>query len=149
MHCAAVNAHVSYVEALLDRGLASVDDADDSGGTALYLACAKGHVDVVRVLLARGADANRSSCRRSPLHLAAGWGRLGCVELLLAHGADVEAVDMDGNTPHDLALAKAKEREASRTQWEGVGDLEGAAGSGGSFREIVKRLSLCSRRGAG
>ena len=72
------------------------------------------HEQVVRVLLAAGADPNRATrpgadtdgfmrdCRtrgETPLHRAASYGTVGAIELLLAAGARVDTRDAAGDTP--------------------------------------------------
>ena len=77
-----------------------------SGWTALYLAAANGHKDVVDVLLAHGARVD-DTCNHNntPLYAAAGAGYRDVVALLLSAGADVTA---KGNSPTPLGLAEQR-----------------------------------------
>ncbi|KAL8992531.1 MAG: hypothetical protein Q9169_007030 [Polycauliona sp. 2 TL-2023] len=65
---------------------------NDSGQTALYLACSLGHVTVARFLLEHGADAN-VGCGRlgTPLQAACFQGHIDIVRLLFENGADMTA----------------------------------------------------------
>ncbi len=72
----------ALVRDLLDRG-AHVDDADDRGRTALMIAAGRGHADVAKLLLARGADpARRDRSGRTAADLAAD----DAVRMVLTHG---------------------------------------------------------------
>ena len=81
----------SYLAALALARLPStrVDLRNPAGETALMLAALKGEMDVLRVLLARGAAVNPSGW--TPLHYAASGDSLPAVQELLAHGAEVDA----------------------------------------------------------
>lgn len=62
------------------------------GYTPLHRAAAKGHHEVVQLLLLSGAStSSKSSGGFTPLHEAARNGSLACVNLLIAAGADVNA----------------------------------------------------------
>ena len=74
LHCAARNGHAAFCAALAPRvpaALGGPDVRDQDECTPLYWACAKGHADAARALLAAGADAGALSVRRAPLHCAA------------------------------------------------------------------------------
>jgi len=54
-----------------------VDAADKNGRTALHVAAANGHFQVVEELLSWGADVNKAAKGgQTPLHTAAFWGRI-------------------------------------------------------------------------
>ena len=77
----------------------------DDWSTALHLASAKGHVEVVRALLDKGADAAAVDKRGStPLHLASNGGHAGVVRVLLERGADASAEDEQEISPPMLAV---------------------------------------------
>ncbi|KAL2191560.1 ankyrin, partial [Thermothelomyces heterothallicus CBS 203.75] len=60
-----------------------------TGRTALELAASKGHTEVVRALLERGADVTaRTELGETPLWSAAHNGHAAAAELLLQHRAD-------------------------------------------------------------
>ena len=86
---AAYCGHPRIVAALLDRG-AKIDEGHMHwGSTPLIVACGANKLDVVELLLARGANIekrNRRDC--SPLHVACLKGRVDAARLLLDHGAD-------------------------------------------------------------
>lgn len=68
--------------------------------TPLQWASEMGHKDVVKYLIARGADVNAmNSWGNTALHWAAIHDRKDMVECLIAGGADVNAKDSDGYTP--------------------------------------------------
>ncbi|XP_035664661.1 serine/threonine-protein phosphatase 6 regulatory ankyrin repeat subunit B-like [Branchiostoma floridae] len=68
--------------------------------TALYAACVKGYVDIVRLLLRKGASmVKRTAQCLVPLHAAAAEGWTEVVELLVQHGATVDTQDESKNTP--------------------------------------------------
>jgi ankyrin repeat protein len=90
-------------------------------GTALHSAVSRLQSDVVRVLLAAGANPNlRQSAGWTPLHAAAMNGDLASVELLLAAGADPAATNDEGRSVSDLAHERGddatKERITSALQ---------------------------------
>lgn len=75
----------------LDAGLPT-DLTDPQGNTLLMLAAYHGHPDLVRVLIARGADPDRVNDRgQSPLAGAVFKAVDGVVEALLDAGADADA----------------------------------------------------------
>ena len=84
---------------------------DDAEVIAVMRACARGHVDVARLLLASGADVNAAQAGsgedgRTALQHAAGAGSLELVRLLLDAGADVNhraGWKMDQATARDAA----------------------------------------------
>lgn len=72
--------------------------------TPLTYAAEKGKLNVVMLLLARGADVNLADGRgRGPLHQAALSGDMGMIEVLLKAGANPSAQTDSGSTPRILA----------------------------------------------
>lgn len=84
-----------------DLLLAHTPDVDTRGASvALHRVAYWGRVDVARVLIAHGADANgRDNNGDTPLHMAALAGQKELVQLLLNDKADPDIKDKHGNTP--------------------------------------------------
>ncbi len=98
---AAFFGHPEAVHILLEHG-AAVNESDKSrfANTALDAAVAADHIEVVRVLLAAGANVNvRSAGAATPLHKAAMNGNAEIAALLLDRGADMNATRANGHTP--------------------------------------------------
>lgn len=95
------------VQALLKENPALVASKNSMSRTPLHLAAAKGHKNVVEVLLANHADVNAKDVNNeTPLHFAAASGSKEVAELLLAEGAEVNAKSNGGRTPlHSAAIS--------------------------------------------
>ncbi|HZL44998.1 MAG TPA: ankyrin repeat domain-containing protein [Opitutaceae bacterium] len=90
----------------LNRTPSDLNLPDDAGQTPLHLATVHCRIDVVKLLIAKGADLNRKAKGgATPLHLAAQEGCADAVTALLAAGAEVNPRDDQGRTP----LGRAKE----------------------------------------
>mmetsp|Transcript_126083 Transcript_126083/g.223277 ORF Transcript_126083/g.223277 Transcript_126083/m.223277 type:complete len:652 (+) Transcript_126083:189-2144(+) len=80
--------NIKEVVAHLDKGM-YVNTADDSGTSAMSIAAAGGHLEVVRELIGRRGDVNsRDKEGDTVLGCAVGEGKKDIVQLLLEHGAD-------------------------------------------------------------
>lgn len=114
---------VAKVKELLDKGT-DVNAANSYGGTALAFACDRGHTEVVRLLLDRGANPNTqdSFYKAKPVVWAGQRGHLEIVKLLLDRGvtADPEILMMGiyGEQPAivKLMLERTKPGEESLSQ---------------------------------
>ena len=109
LHLASAKGRTAVVEELmrLEAGR-HVDLQSTEGWTALHHASINGHVDIVRLLLARGAARDLANAKGdTPLHLAAGRNQLDVIEVLLEHGAAQDAANLQGQTPGDMAASKA------------------------------------------
>ncbi|KAL8833024.1 MAG: hypothetical protein Q9170_004570 [Blastenia crenularia] len=72
---------------------------NDLGQSGLYLACANGHLAVVRILLDQGADINLSGGRLgTPLQAACYEGHANIVQLLVENGADTKSKGLFQNS---------------------------------------------------
>jgi ankyrin repeat protein len=78
--------------------------------TPFKTAISNGYLDVIKVFLEKGADANAADIRGdTPLHWAAANGKLGVVKYLVEEkDADANAANEDGNTPLHRAAANGK-----------------------------------------
>jgi ankyrin repeat protein len=107
LHLAAFFGRIQAVGVLLRGGA----DPNARGrewmtGTPLHSAAAARHTEIVRDLLAAGADpALRQAGGWTPLHSAAHTGDVATVDLLLAAGADPDAVDDNGTSVRSMAEA--------------------------------------------
>ncbi|XP_036375699.1 protein phosphatase 1 regulatory subunit 12A-like isoform X5 [Megalops cyprinoides] len=75
-----------------------------SGGTALHVAAAKGYVEVLKLLIQAGYDANiKDFDGWTPLHAAAHWGKEEACRILVENMCDMDAVNKVGQTAFDVA----------------------------------------------
>ena len=82
------------------RGKLTNLDAQYGAWTALTKASSQGHLDILKALIAAGANKDKADSNGwNPLTRAASSGRVGCVKALLAAKADVNKADRDGWTP--------------------------------------------------
>ena len=103
--------YTDTAELLSDFG-ASVHVTDHQGRTALDIAVEKGHIEIVRLFLHRGANVNRtlSPSRNTPVIVAAGKGYTEIVRLLHYHGADLKRDGYGGRTALHCAEANGHVR---------------------------------------
>jgi len=82
---------LEYLRSSYDPEDVGLDASNDFGHTPLWLAAQRGHLDLVRYLVAHGADANKANkYGLSPLGVAAFARRHQVVVALLEAGADVD-----------------------------------------------------------
>ena len=97
--------NLDAVRTALDHG-ALIEEADMHGdpGLPMRIACFKGHADIVRELIKRGADIHAPNAQGAggPIRMASRGQHSHIVELLLAHGAEV---------PEDVQLPNANSGE--------------------------------------
>eukprot|EP01043_Picozoa_sp_COSAG02_P042196 COSAG02_NODE_3564_length_6552_cov_5.292112_5_plen_283_part_00 len=119
--------HVATVQWLLEAG-GDVHARDQHGCQPLHWAARGGHPDVMRLLMAYGADSGGvDSNGVTALHLYCGEGHLALVQAL---------VTLEQPTAPAAATATAR-----------GGGKEGAGGSGSSGNGILERLSVKDGRG--
>jgi hypothetical protein len=93
--------HREVVTVLLERK-AKINQRTAYGDSALMLASFKGNLDMVQLLVARGAEVQHPGW--APLHYAAFEGRTEVIRFLLGKGADKDAVAPNGYSPLMLAV---------------------------------------------
>jgi len=128
LHLSAYFGHPSTARVLLDHG--ADFEAESRNGLGLRpLHSAAAHrqmgvsLEIVRLLLDRGADPNRSQKGGyTPLHQAAARAHLKMIELLLDRSADVNARTDDGRTP--LTLARDNGHDAASELLRRRGGME-------------------------
>lgn len=100
--------NLQAVIAALDHG-AVIEETDMHGdpGLPMRIACFKGHADIVRELIKRGADIHAPNAQGAggPIRMASRGQHTHIIELLLAHGAEV---------PEGVQLPSAKAGERRR-----------------------------------
>ncbi len=64
----------------------------------LHVAIQKGEIDLVKKMVAYGADVNEFSSGMTPLMVAARYNKVEIIKFLLAHGAKVDFKDSKGFT---------------------------------------------------
>lgn len=109
LHLAAERGNVNVVQYFLEGEGFNIEARTQFGDTPLHAAVATEHVDVVRLLLQRGANPNAINLGRlTPLHLAARGDSAEIVNLLIQYNADRYARDQDARTPQDHARNRAQ-----------------------------------------
>jgi ankyrin repeat protein len=89
-------------------------DKIEAQWTALHSAACGGHVNVIEMLLAHGANVSAKGAEgETPLHIAASAAKPAALELLAAKGADVGMTSVEGNTALHWA-ARAEVATAAR-----------------------------------
>lgn len=102
----ALDGDVNRLSKLLSK--TDVDALDSSGYSSLHYASRAGHLEVVKLLVARGANVNllTRNNRSSSLHRASQMGKIAVVTYLLQNGANSDLQDSDGCTAlHRAAIA--------------------------------------------
>jgi ankyrin repeat protein len=101
---AAENGFAPTVDAL-GRAGARIDLRNRYGETALMLASIRGHAQVARLLIDRGAELNPAGW--TPLMYAASRGQTDVARLLISFGAKVDATSENGTTALMLATRES------------------------------------------
>ena len=111
IHNAAYKGALKKVKKIIEKDPTQLNIQDGMGNTPLYYASIKGHTEIVKYLLAHGADIELGNdLGERPLQQAAKFGHHSTVKTLLEHGAAVNCKDKFGLTPlHKAVLWDNKE----------------------------------------
>ncbi|XP_034948415.1 Usher syndrome type-1G protein homolog [Chelonus insularis] len=83
---------------------------DDGGMTPTLWAAFEGHVDALRLLVARGGDPDKTDYfGNTALHLAAARGHEYCVKFLVKFGCNIWSLDIDRHSARELAAINGRE----------------------------------------
>jgi ankyrin repeat protein len=88
-------------QSLIDWPKTNVESRSPQDESPLMMAALKGHRGLVKKLIERGADVNKTGW--TPLHYAATGGHPAIIELLLEHHAYIDAESPNGTTPLMMA----------------------------------------------
>ncbi|GMF24478.1 unnamed protein product [Phytophthora lilii] len=98
---------IKTVERLLEKPNNDINVANPEGWTPLMSASEWGHIDVVLLLLAKGAFVNEADEEGyTALQIACEYDHLDVVKALINYGASVDSAAEDGHTPLTLAATK-------------------------------------------
>lgn len=120
LHDAAKQGDINKVKYLILKENRDVNFQDDNKNTPLYCAAKEGYADVVKFLLAHGADSSlQCQCTDTALHVATQNKHVDVVKILAAHAAqttnvvhtDNNNIDLPGNT-NQTALHMAVRNES-------------------------------------
>jgi ankyrin repeat protein len=92
---------LKVAETLIAWSKTNVEIRTAQDESPLMMAALKGHLDLARKLIERGADINKTGW--TPLHYAATNGHLAIMELLLENHAYIDAESPNGSTPLMMA----------------------------------------------
>lgn len=92
---------LNAAEALVAWPKTNVEVRTPQDESPLMLAALKGHTELARKLLARGADVNKTGW--TPLHYAATYGHLDIIKLLIEQHAYIDAESPNKTTPLMMA----------------------------------------------
>ena len=108
VHAAVASGDFADVRELIELG-ANVDESksSDDATTPLLVAAAKGHADVVKLLLKHGANLYaKDDCDNNPLHVACSKGHVAVVGRLIKSDVDLSLKAGNGATALHLAARK-------------------------------------------
>jgi ankyrin repeat protein len=134
LQAAAAKGHEEVVEILLNTEGIEINETgkylswlgDEADGTALYLASEEGHVNIVKLLLDRGADIDaKVDLWGTALTIAAVSNQEEVVRLLLERGADVNVENEFCNSALDAAAQYGHE-EIAEMLYNAGGNIEKA-----------------------
>ncbi|KAK2753351.1 hypothetical protein FQN55_003480 [Onygenales sp. PD_40] len=110
-----------------------IDLGDKDDYTPLAIAAERGHYDVVKLLIEKGANIEcvERERNRTPLHMALSCNREDVVKLLIEKGANIEHVDISGYPPLAGAVGIGQEDVVKLLLEKGV-DVEPQTSSGSS-----------------
>ncbi|KAJ8128957.1 hypothetical protein O1611_g4676 [Lasiodiplodia mahajangana] len=114
LHFAAYVGSLSIMSQLLHTGLQNIIDVlSPNGYSPLIIACSRGFLGIVRLLLSEGASVNLlGNSNKSALHFASQYGFLETAKELISKGSDITAADSEGNSPLHIAIRNRKTKLA-------------------------------------
>jgi ankyrin repeat protein len=123
LHMAAFVGNQAVVRLLLAQRGVDLSVCDGEGATPLHAAVGAGHLECVRMLIAKGANVNaRAESGDTPLHFAARMGHAAIAAMLLKVGADRGQTNMAGIACAGMPGFAAYVARAEREKAEASGD---------------------------
>jgi len=103
---ASENGDFQAVKDLLDKDPNLINATDKDRYTPLHRACYGDHLEVVQLLVERGADLSaKTEMQWEPLHSCCQWNNVRCAAFLIQSGANVNAASEGGQTPLHIAAS--------------------------------------------
>jgi uncharacterized protein len=101
LYVALRDSSLKAAQALIDWPKTNVEMRTPEDESPLMMACLKGQIEMVKKLIGRDADINKTGW--TPLHYAATGGHVAIIELLLERHAYIDAESPNGTTPLMMA----------------------------------------------
>lgn len=127
---------------LINHKKINLDLRNKSDETPLMIASLRGNLDLVKTLVFRGADVNKTGW--APLHYAASGGHIPVMKFLLDKNAYIDATSPSGNTPLMMATLYGSDESVSFLLAQGADPtiLNGAKRSAIDLAKATERVTL-------